>query len=451
MKGGDIVDILRQLEINEGQITSQIIKDLIQEHKPKRDKMIKLYKAYKAEELEIHNREVLDNNAADNRLNNDFRAEIVDQVVGYMAGNPIAYSTSDENSEKFLHDFKRVNKIDDLDSKTLKMATICGYAARLCYVDRDGNRRVMDVPPWEAIFVKDRSLDETQYALRYYPITIDENGQKVQRTRVEWYNNETVTFYIEDRNGDFILDNTEEINPRPHLFKHVPMIEFLNNDEKMGDFEKVESLIDAYDRLVSDAQNILEDFRSAYMIFEGDKGPDPETIEEMKKARAISGPGKVYYLIKEINDQFLENQKQTLMENIYRFSQTLDFGQDEFKSSASGEARKWRLLELETKAITKERKFSAALRDMFQVLCSYVGGEMDYLSFNWQFKRNTPIDLQYLSDVVSKLKGKVSDETLLGLLPFIDNPKEELQRMLEEYNLMLPALDIQTDEGDLDE
>lgn len=451
MKGGDIVNILRQLEINEGQITSQIIKDLIQEHKPKRDKMIRLYKAYKAEELAIHNREVLDNNAADNRLNNDFRAEIVDQVVGYMAGNPISYSVNDEKYQEFLYNFKRVNKIDDLDSRTIKMMTICGYAARLCYIDRDGNRRVMDVPPWEAIFIRDRSLDEIQYALRYYPVTIIENGQKIKRTRVEFYDNETVTFYIENRNNDFILDDTEEINPRPHLFKYVPLVEFLNNDEKMGDFEKVESLIDAYDRLVSDAQNILEDFRSAYMVFEGPEGPDLETVEEMKKARAISGPGKVYYLIKEINDQFLENQKQTLMENIYRFSQTLDFGQDEFKSSASGEARKWRLLELETKAIIKERKFSAALRDMFKVLCSYVGGEMDYLSFNWQFKRNTPIDLQYLSDVVSKLKGKISDETLLSLLPFIDDPKKELQRMLEEYNSMLPALDIQTDEGDLDE
>lgn len=344
--------------------------------------------------------------------------------------------------------FIKINKIDDLDAKTLKMAVICGYAARLCYVDKNGERRVMDVPPWETIFIKDRSLDETQYALRYYPVTVADGGNKTIKTRVEWYDNEKITFYIEGNNGDFVLDNTEEVNPRPHLFRHVPLIEFLNNDEKMGDFEKVESLIDAYDRLISDAQNILEDFRSAYLVFEGQDAPDPEMIAKMKKARAISGPGKVYYLVKEINDKFLENQKETLRKNIYRFSQTLDMGDEAFQSSESGEARKWRMLELETKAIVKERKFSAALREMFKVICSYVGEEMDYLSFDWQFRRNTPIDLQYLGDVVSKLKGKISDETLLKLLPFIDDPRAELERMREEYDAMLPVLDQQTDLGD---
>ena len=444
-------EILKQLEMNEWKVTSQIIRDLIKEHEPKRNKMIRLFRNYKGEDLPIQNRKEVDKYAANNKLINDFRGEIVDQIVGYMAGHPIVYNASNEDYEEFLNNFRRINKIDDLDSKTIKMMTICGYAARLCYVDKQGQLRVMDVPPWETVFIKDMSLDEVQYAMRYYPITVIENGERKERLRVEWYDYETITFYIEDDNGEFVLDNTEEINPQPHLFKFVPLVKFSNNDEELGDFEKVESLINAYDRLISDAQNVIEDFRAAYIVFEGGAAPDPETIKELKKARAIHGPGKVHYLVKEINDQFFENQKETLMRNIYRFSQTLDLGLDEFRSGDSGEARKWRLLELETKAITKERKFSAALRDMFKVLCSYVGEERDYLAFDWTFKRNIPVDLQYLSDVVSKLKGKISDETLLGLLPFIDNPKQELQRMLEEYDSMLPALDVQIDEGDLDE
>lgn len=84
-----LAGILEQLRANDGQVNSQIIRDLLAEHKPKRDKMIRLYRAYKAEELEIYKRERLDPNAADNRLTNDFRAEIVDQVVGYMTGHPI--------------------------------------------------------------------------------------------------------------------------------------------------------------------------------------------------------------------------------------------------------------------------------------------------------------------------------------------------------------------------
>lgn len=443
-------DVLRQIERNAGEVTSRIIKDLIEEHAPQRRKMIAAYQAYKTEKLEIHNRPVLDIDAADNRLVNAYRTEIVDQIVGYMYGNPITYNAPD-NYTKFLDELRIANKIEDLDSKTGKMASICGYAARLCYIDRNNRRRVMDVPPWEAIVIKDRSLDETQYALRYYPVVIIEDGKRVERTRVEWYDRETVTFYIEDRQGNYLPDQTEEINPRPHLFQHVPLVKFANNDEEAGDFEKVESLINAYDRLVSDAQNILEDFRSAYMVFEGEEGPDAETVKEMKKTRAISGPGRVYYLIKEINDAFLENQKKTLNDNIYKFSQTVDMEQDAFKVSDSGEARKWRLFALENKAINKERKFSAALRDMFQVLCSFVGDTtLDYTEIFWDFTRNIPVDLQYLAEAISKLKGKISDETLLTLLPFVDDAKWELQKMKEEYDAMLPVLDTQ-DDGDLNE
>jgi len=52
--------------------------------------------------------------------------------------------------------------------------------------------RICNIPPWEVIFIGDRSTGENQYALRYYPITI--NGE--QTTRVEWYDDKMVYFYV---------------------------------------------------------------------------------------------------------------------------------------------------------------------------------------------------------------------------------------------------------------
>ena len=46
-----------------------------------------------------------------------------------------------------------------------------------------------------------------------------------------------------------------------------------------------------------------------------------------------------------------------------------------------------------------------------------------------EFSRNVPNNLTEIVDTVSKLDGKVDKETLLSLLPFIDNPKEVLEKL----------------------
>ena len=146
-------DILKQLIALNGQVTSEIIKDLIDNHAPKRAKMLSLYNRYKTDDLPILNREFEDPNKINRKLNNSFDSEIVDTKVGYFIGNPISYQVDDvqQGSEKVsatLSEFNLRNSIDDLDSETVKMATICGYAARLLYIDRNGQERAMNVNPW---------------------------------------------------------------------------------------------------------------------------------------------------------------------------------------------------------------------------------------------------------------------------------------------------------------
>lgn len=424
----DTKEILKRLETG---VTSEIIKDLVEDHSARAAEMKRLYNAYKAEELSILKRPELDSHQANNKLVNPYRTNIVDQVCGYMFGEPISYEVEGEAEAEWLRMFRLINRVEDRDATTGKYKTICGYGARLCYIDNELKERTMNLPPWEAIVIKDRSLDETQFAMRYYEIT-DKTGDKNRlRIRVEWYDKKNIYFFNEGDDGRFHAD--QEKTSQPHLFQYVPVIKFKNNDEETGDFEIVEPLIDAYDRLVSDAQNILEDFRAAYLVFEGGDPPTKEEVDEMKRARAIGGPGNVKYLTKEIQDQFLQNQKQTLNANIYKFAQAVDMDDEAFHSAESGEARKWRLMALENKAISKERKFDAALREEFKVITSYPGGpNIDYLDIQWEFRRNVPIDLQYLGEAVQKFAGITSKKTLLSLLPFIDNPDDEIAQMEEE-------------------
>ena len=440
---------LKELEKTDGQVTSQIIKDLIKDHEPDRQRMIELYERYKASKygVPVLTRQFEDKWKINNKLNNDFLGEIVDTKVGYFAGEPISYTIATEEGEaentrakEALEDFKRRNNIPDIDAETAKMAAICGYGVRLCYIDREGEEKVMNVDPWECIFVTDMSINEPQYSMRYYKITERYPGERSpkekrysERWRVEWYDDTYVTFYKESETGEFIEDPDEP--SREHLFDGVPLIGFPNNEEHQGDAEKVLNLIDGYDNTVSDVNSEIEQFRLAYMAFYG-YSPDEETLKRAKKTGAfgLDIDGKIEFITKDMQDTVIENHLDRLETNIYRFSKTPNFQDEAFAGSQSGEARKFKMLNFENKCITTERKFAAALRQMFKVISSAwqkKGIPVKYEKIDFQFKRNFPLDLRYEAEASQMLKGLVSEQTRLAMLSFVD-PEEEKQRMEEE-------------------
>lgn len=447
----DITELKNLLQIN-GSVTSDIIKDLITDHCAKRNKMKKLYERYKAEisGVPILGREFKDSKKVNNKLNNDFFSEIIDTKIGYFAGKPIAYNL-DKNMYKngetvdevrYQRDLQTISNfnircsIDDLDSETAKIAAICGYGSRLLYIDRQGKEKAININPWEAIFVNDGSINEPQYALRYYDVYIVQGTKTVIRTKVEWYDNSTISFFIESNSGDYIPDNTEPVNPKPHLFNEIPLICFPNNEELQGDAEKVVNLIDSYDKTLSDVSSELEQFRLAYMAFYGAE-PDEETLEAAQRTGAfgLDKEDKVEFVTKTLNDTVIENHLNRVENNILRFAKSVNFNDEAFGGTVTGIAMKFKLFGLESKCITAERKFTAALRQQYQILTtawSKKGIEIDYTNIFFTFKRNFPLNLLDEADSTSKLKGLISEQTRLGLLSFVDDVEYELQLMQQE-------------------
>ena len=60
------------------------------------------------------------------------------------------------------------------------------------------------------------------------------------------------------------------------------------------------------------------------------------------------------------------------------------------------------------------------------------GKDLKYWDIHFQFSRAIPKDLSYLADVVTKLKGIVSDRTLISLMPFVDDVDFEFEQREEE-------------------
>ncbi|WP_211235571.1 phage portal protein [Fictibacillus gelatini] len=414
-----------------------IIKKVLDWHKPHRDKMIGLFNRYDGEGIPIQSRVIKDPKKPNNKLIHDYRGYIIDQVVGYLFGKPIGYQIDkrDYTDAQFkvfkdkLSDFTVLNAVDDLDGELGKLMSICGYASRLLYIDTDGNERIMNVFPWESVFIENKGV--VTNAIRYYTV---KNEKDEDITKVEWYDDSNVMFFIQ-RDDEFIPDVSEKHSS--HLFNYVPLILFPNNDEEKGDFEKTETLIDAYDKIMSDSVNEIETFANAYMKFKG-ADVDAEVIENAKQTGAfeVDENGDVDFITKNINDTFVENNKKTLNENIHKFSSSVDMTDEKFSGgSQSGESRKWKMLSLENKAGKKALKFSKGLRQQFKVLCSAWARKnipLNYLDIFWEFKRNVPIDLLYIGDYSQKMKGIHSDRTLFSQIPYIDDVDYELDLMRQE-------------------
>jgi SPP1 family phage portal protein len=443
-------------KIKETGITKEIVQEMIDKHKDIRAQKISFYERYKAavagvpilrrkpveyEDFETGTIKRIDNKV-NNTLNNAFDAEIVDTKVGYMFGAPISYEVDREEKseqqtpfEKELEAFNLRNNIADKDSEWGKKAAICGYGARLAYVDREGKERVVNQNPWDCIILSSEEITEPEYALRYFPKGT--NGYKA-----EFYDD---THYFVFETGQ---DGMVQRDVKPHTFDFCPLWGLPNNEEMMADAEKVFQLIDAYDRTISDANNEIEQYRLAYLILKG-MGADEETLGEMKKSGIIELLDKddeVNYLTKQINDQMIENHLNRLEENILRFAKSVNFSDESFGGNISGVAMKYKLMALENKCITMERKMTAALRYQFKVICSAwakknICSAEDYLKIWFGFKRNLPANILDEADTTTKLKGQISEKTRLSLLSFVDDvdyEREEMKKEQEEAQAAYP-------------
>ena len=73
------------------EFTPIFIKQLIDAHVDEGSRLKVLYDEYKGE-VDILDRDFDDTTLLNEKLPNDFRGEIVDQIMGYLVGQPVMYS-----------------------------------------------------------------------------------------------------------------------------------------------------------------------------------------------------------------------------------------------------------------------------------------------------------------------------------------------------------------------
>ena len=184
-----------------------------------------------------------------------------------------------------------------------------------------------------------------------------------------------------------------------------------------------------------------------------------QMIQETQKSGAFELFDKdmdVKYLTKDVNDGMIENHLDRIEKNIMRFAKSVNFNSDEFNGNVPIIGMKLKLMALENKCMTFERKMTAMLRYQFKVILSalkrkgYNVDENSYLNLIFKFTRNIPVNKLEESQVLINLRGQVSERTRLGqsqLVDDVDYELDEMERDNFEINKNIPDINEGNDDG----
>jgi SPP1 family phage portal protein len=302
--------------------------------------------------------------------------EITTFKVGYVFGSPITYvqrATVDADGNTADVDDKAIAILNEMmfeESKASKDKTlgkdisVCGVGYRIVLPkeERTGVSAVdiLRLNPKTAFIVKANNIFKTKLIGATYTVT-KENVVKMGAYTKDAY------YQLEKDKGGFQIVKTE-----PNMVG-IPIIEYANDDERMGCFERVIPLLDALNEATSDRLNGLAQFVQS-ILWMNNCEVDSAQMDELKDKLGLltksepGNPASVQYLTATLD----QAQTQTLIDYIYE--QILQIsgvpGREQSTGGNTGQAvllsNGWQIAETQAKSL--EQVFSESEREMLKLI-----------------------------------------------------------------------------------
>jgi len=400
----------------------------------------KIYMDYYKGKHEIMNNYQIQDSRSNRKLVFNFPRKFVDNEGGYLLGKSVNYipkSGDDEIINQIDLNLSHWDKEHNINLR--KQSEIFGESYELNYINEGVEFSAAVLSPLNCYVLEDGS-DERNAVLAIHKFT----KQFDLKEYMDVYTDTQILHYQigdADMKGYVYSEgNLTYLGSHDHIFGHVPVIVCPANSERKSGFQDIISLFDAYNALNSDLVNEIADHRNSYLVIENAK-LEEEDLGNMKSMGIIQVPagGKVSWLIKDINDSFVKNELDNIESKIYDLMDEVNFNQN-WAANTSSLALRNKLLNLENRVSIREAFMKKVIKQRLKNLFIYLfkkeeGKSYDYRDIAVRFTRNLPTDLTGLADVIVKLENICSQETLLSLLPFVENPKIEIDKYEAEQKL----------------
>lgn len=426
--------------VNKGvELTPEKIIQIIQQFQTSdKPKLEKYYKYYKGDQ-DIMRKAVKDSSKPCNRIVSNYCYNITQNYLGYLAGLPITYTSQDDIS--LIQNVLNYNDVDNEDSELLRNALIYGRAFEVCYLDELAQQRFTVLDSRECIPVYDNTLNqELLYVIRFY---ITENiGLNNVKYQIDVYSADSIKSYETD--GGF--SSCRLLGETKHYYKQVPVSVFSLNTEEESIFDKVMTLQDAYNNLLSSEVDDFSAFVDAYLILKGITA-DEDDLADMKEKRILllDEGADASYLSKNISDTQIENMLSNINDTIHKIANSPDFNDEKFMAQ-SGIALRYKLVGFENTSSAIVSRMTKALQKRIELITEIMNltGESMWRDIEIHFTRNLPVNTLEIAQMVNQLRGLVSDATLLSQLPFVTDVDRELEILQEQKTANLDMYSFNT-------
>lgn len=245
------------------------------------------------------------NGTSDIKITHPFFNELVEQKAQYFLSGKDSFVRSDKPElQEFLDEYFDDDFKDELQDLII-FSSVEGDGYFYGYKDEDGKTRFEFADAIGVIEVEGRETsDGNDYVIYYYEDKFAEGNTSLLRsksiTRIQVWDKEQI-HYFKMRNGKVEIDDTHEINPRPHgiyeengekyAFSYgcIPFWRLDNNRKRVSDLKPIKALIDDYDRHACGLTNNIVDLAEGYAVVKGFSGDSIDDL--MNTLRAKKGVG----------------------------------------------------------------------------------------------------------------------------------------------------------------
>ena len=410
------------------EMTIEVLDYFLTQHKKEvTDRYEKLYNAYKSDHDILH-QQAKPKYKPDNRIVVNFPKYIVDTMNGYFIGNPIKITADDKAVSDFVEYTDQYNDQDDNNAELSKIMSIFGRGFETYYADEEAELCITYMNPMEAFMIYDDSIVErSMYFVRRYT---DWEGNEFGEVKNSFGSRKfAVTGGTRWLDKDYI----------PHHFEGVPAVEFIENEERQSIFEPVLSMVNAYNKAISEKANDVDYFADAYLKILGAK-VESEDVQFIRDNRIVNFTGEdaekiiAEFMNKPESDTTQENLLERLERLIFAVSMVANISDENF-GSATGIALKYKLQAMSNLAKTKERKFTSGMNRRYKLLFSHPLSKVPadaWVQLHYRFTPNIPANLLEEAQIAAQMEGITSHETQLKVLSIVDNVEDELKKIEEE-------------------
>lgn len=409
-----------------------------------------------------------DTTRANIKIPHPFFTELVDQQVQYMLSGEEHFIKSDKPElQNELDEY--FNENETFTAELYEVLTGCvtkGFEYMYAYKNAEGKLSFQCADSIGVVEVRSKDTDDgCEYVIYWYIDRIDKGKKEIKRIQV-WDKNQTY-FYVQVDGGEIMLDESVEINPRPHAiyrkgdkeqryyenFGFIPFFRLDNSRKKFSGLRAIKDLIDDYDLMASALSNNLVDFDTPLYVVKGFQGDNLDELQQNLKTKKLIGvpeDGNAGVDIKTVDVPYQARLTKLELDerNIYRFGMG-------FNSAQLGDGNitnvviKSRYALLDLKCNKLEIKLKQFLRKIIKVVLDEINKNNDtdyqmkdvYFDFEREVMTNASDNAaiehmkaqteQVQINTLLNLASTLDSETVIqGICEILDIDYEEIQNKL---------------------